>query len=191
MGQENVRRKKLYVSNTIQGVVIRRFAMYWIGYHLLLWHGVLFHGYFREVLMQSVSGSSGLSFWAYYGQFFLLNKGMVLCAVAVCPILLWDTLRVTHRIAGPIVRFKDVLKRLAQGENIKEVKLREHDLMEDLRDSFNEFLASRKVALSNQSEQLSEQQCSELKVLNQILEDLPGTIQETEETEDSQVINSI
>jgi len=104
---------------------------------------MLLYGYFHGNVMSTIFKGGGMPFWEYYGKFFEVNKSILICAVAICPILLWDTLRVTHRIAGPIVRFKDVLKRLTEGEKVTKIELRDNDLMEDLRDAFNEFLASR------------------------------------------------
>ena len=143
MGFQRGQRSRLFVSRSIQGIVMGRFALYWIGYHFALWHGMLLYGYVRGNMFQTFLTGSRMSFWEYYVKFFQANSTILICAAAICPIMLWDTLRVTHRIAGPVERFKSVLKKLARGEEVKEVQLREKDLLEDLRVAFNEFLASR------------------------------------------------
>lgn len=145
MGIPSGQRKQVYVNRSIQGTVMKRFAVYWLGYHLTLWHSMLLYGYFRGLMLRS-DPNGGMGFWQYYGKFFEANHTVLLCCVAVCPLLLWDTLRVTHRIAGPIVRFKKALKQLSRGEYVGPIQLREHDLMDDLKDAFNEFLASRERA---------------------------------------------
>lgn len=169
MGYLRGQRKKLFVSRSIQGVVMSRFALYWIGYHFTLWHGMLLYGYIRGNVLTAFTGG-GMSFWEYYVKFFQANNTILIAAAAICPIMLWDTLRVTHRIAGPVIRFKDVLKRLGRGEQVEKVELRDQDLMDDLRDAFNEFLATRKKPTETQ--EMSSQD------LHQILEDVPSTLEQ-------------
>jgi len=54
---------------------------------------------------------------------------MILYVLAVFPLILWDMMKVTHRVAGPLVRFGNTLKRLEQGEKVQEVRLRKGDLL--------------------------------------------------------------
>lgn len=143
MGMSRGQRHQVFVSRSIQGAVMGRFAFYWIVYHFALWHGMLIYGYLRGNMLSTIFAGRAMPFLEYYGRFFQANNSILICAAAICPFMLWDTLRVTHRIAGPIVRFKDVLQRLTRGEAVKEVQLREKDLLLDLRDAFNEFLESR------------------------------------------------
>ncbi len=143
MGLARGQRRNLYVSRSIQGMVMARFAAYWIGYHFALWHGMLLYGYVKGNLLQTMNSGMRMSFWEYYVKFFEVNNSILVCAALICPIFLWDTLRVTHRIAGPVIRFKNVLKRLTRGEQVSEVKLRDDDLLRDLEQAFNEYLASR------------------------------------------------
>ncbi len=37
MNEKIHRRKNLYVSNAIQGRLLRRLAIYWVFYHVVLW----------------------------------------------------------------------------------------------------------------------------------------------------------
>ena len=111
-------------------------------------------------------------------SFFQANNTVLICAAAICPIMLWDTLRVTHRIAGPIERFKNVLKKLSRGDEVKDIQLRENDLLEDLRDAFNEFLASWQSQGASPDLKLSS---TEVAALDRMLE------QVSEETERDEV----
>jgi hypothetical protein len=171
MGFQSGQRKQIYVSGSIQGTVIGRFAVYWVGYHMTLWHGMLLYGFLRGNLLRS---GAGMSFWDYYVKFFQVNYSILLCAAAICPILLWDTLRVTHRIAGPVVRFKKALKQLSRGENVQPIKLRDGDLMGELQDAFNEFLASRQASPPNTHGPLSS---TEVVALDHILAQIPDESQ--------------
>jgi hypothetical protein len=160
-------RTQLYVSGSIQGSVLGRFAVYWVGYHMTLWHGMLLYGFLRGNITR---GGSGMSFWDYYVAFFQANYSILLCAAVMAPILLWDTLKLTHRIAGPVVRFKKALKQLTQGEQVPPIKLRDGDLMDDLRDAFNEFLASREQQAAQKA---NSQSTTEVVALDHILSQIP------------------
>jgi hypothetical protein len=111
-----------------------------------------------------------MTFWEYYVAFFQVNYSILLCAAVMAPVLLWDTLKLTHRIAGPIVRFKKALKQLSQGEQIPPIKLRDGDLMNELRDAFNEFLASREQA----GQKPNSQSTTEVVALDHILSQIPN-----------------
>lgn len=176
MAFQSGQRKQIYVSDSIQGTVIGRFAVYWVGYHMTLFHGMLLYGFLRGNFLRS---GSGLSFWDYYVKFFQVNYSILLCAAVICPILLWDTLRVTHRIAGPVVRFKKALKKLSQGETVAPIQLRDGDLMGELQDAFNEFLASRHAPGQKTNGQPSS---TEAVALDHILSQIPEVTQREQES---------
>jgi nitrogen fixation/metabolism regulation signal transduction histidine kinase len=52
----------------------------------------------------------------------------------------WDTIRFSHRLVGPLVRFRRTLQDMANGEAVRPNKLREGDYLEELRDDFNKML---------------------------------------------------
>jgi len=134
-------RKKLYVSSLIQGRIIGRLALYWALYHAVLWN-VMFVYRYLQYRGELLAGAPPQSFGELYQTFTLQHYSMLVCAIAIGPIVLWDALRVTHRIAGPLVRFQNSLKELAAGNAVEPIRLRDGDLLQDFQDVFNEFLAS-------------------------------------------------
>jgi hypothetical protein len=50
----------------------------------------------------------------------------------------------SHKVAGPMVRFKAHLKKLTKTKTIDEVKFREKDFFQDIAEAFNEFVRSQK-----------------------------------------------
>src|SRR5581483_6824108 len=76
----------------------------------------------------------------------------IFCLVLLVPVMAWDAIRFTHRLVGPLVRFRHTMKELTRGETVRPIKLREGDYLLDLRDDFNEMLESlqrRGVAVLN------------------------------------------
>jgi hypothetical protein len=116
-----------------------RFAGYWFVYHFVLWN-TLFMYHFLQYKVDVLDGGPMQTFGALYADFCQKYYPMLLAAFAVLPLLLYDSVRTTHRIAGPLVRFRQTLRQLRQGEYVKAVKLRDNDLLIEFQQEFNEFL---------------------------------------------------
>lgn len=145
-------RKKLFVNPHIQGTTIRRVVFYWCTYHLVLWH-VMFLFRFFEYRSSVMEGGRPLTFFTLYGRFTLDHYAVILCALAILPMVLWDVLKFSHRVVGPLVRFRHCLKLLSQGESVTQVTIRKGDFLMELQDAFNEFLASPYNTCRNASAQ--------------------------------------
>lgn len=57
------------------------------------------------------------------------------------------TLFVSHKIAGPLYRFKQVLKTLAQGDFSSDFRIRHLDQLQDVADVFNNMIARLRAEL--------------------------------------------
>ncbi len=72
------------------------------------------------------------------------------------PIIIYDLLTVTNRLAGPIFRLRREMNRLAQGNSLEPLAFREGDYWQEVAGSFNqirdELLALREVQMSNSPE---------------------------------------
>ena len=62
------------------------------------------------------------------------------CLVVLVPVMAWDAIRFSHRLVGPMVRFRKTMQAIADGEAVRPIKLREGDYLTDLRDDFNKML---------------------------------------------------
>jgi hypothetical protein len=93
------------------------------------------HLQYRGALL---AGERPQSFVELFRQFTLENYSIIVCAVAILPLVLWDILVVTHKVSGPLVRFQRALKQMACGEQIAPLTLRKGDLLVGLQDSFND-----------------------------------------------------
>ena len=72
------------------------------------------------------------------------------CLVIVMPVMLWDAIRFSHRLVGPLIRFRRCVRDITKGELVRPIKLRDGDHLNDFRDEFNEMLEtlqSRGVAV--------------------------------------------
>lgn len=134
-------RKRLFVNRDIQGRLLARTSLYWVLYHAVLWMAMFFFR-FAEHRGAVMAGAEPRSFADLYGQFVHEHSSLWVCSFAILPIVLWDLLKFSHRVVGPLVRFQRTLESLTAGQEVAEVKLRQGDLLSDLECAFNQYLAS-------------------------------------------------
>jgi hypothetical protein len=137
---QNVRRK-YFVSSLLQGRLIARLLGYWFVYHVMLWHAMFLYRWMRHE-GEVMAGGHARTFADLYAEFAAHHYSLLVCALAILPLLVWDAVHTTHRFAGPVVRFRKAFAALSRGERIDPIKLREGDLMVELQDAFNAYLAS-------------------------------------------------
>lgn len=130
-------RKRLFVSGRIQGQLVFRLGTYWVLYHFVLWHALFAYHF----LHQRFSGeTAGVSFQEMYGSFVLQYYPIILCAIGMFPIFMIDLLRLSHRIAGPLVRFTHGMRGMIAGDEVRRVRLRKGDLLTEFESTFNEYV---------------------------------------------------
>lgn len=136
MAEKNPR-KRIFISSRIQGQLVVRLGTYWLLYHFVLWHAMFAYHYVQHRL----SAEQGhVSFQELYGTFVLQYYPIIMCAVGMLPIFLIDLVRLSHRIAGPLYRFTQSLQSMTAGEEVRRVRLRKGDLMDELEQSFNAYV---------------------------------------------------
>lgn len=134
-------RNKIYLGGMLQGRLASRLAVYWMLYHVVLWHAMFFLSYL-EYHRALAAGQRAIPFTELYGAFAWQHRTLVVCAVAVGPMILWDIIRMTHRVAGPLVRLENTLLRMARGETVRELNFRKGDWVVGLERAFNLYLKS-------------------------------------------------
>ncbi len=137
MRSQPSQRKSLLLGGKVQRKVISRLTIYWFLYHFVMWHFLLAYRYVEMFLAQ---GRPEASFRELYADFTLQNYPILISALVMLPLFLLDVLRVTHRIAGPLVRFQQKLKQMTAGEAVPKMRLRKGDYLQDLETAFNEYI---------------------------------------------------
>lgn len=110
-----------------------RMTMYWLVYQF-----TLFNFLFCWRLLRQGPGN----IVQQYGQFFMEFYPMLFCFLLLVPAFLWDAIKFYHRVAGPIVRFRQAINDVASDRPLQRVRLRDGDELLDLRDDFNAMLES-------------------------------------------------
>jgi hypothetical protein len=111
-------RKKTFVDPKVQGALVRRMVLHWVAFFavasLVAFCLQLLTNPFRpfEQLVREV--------WWTHGPFLLVLFFML-------PVFIVDTIKLSHRFAGPIYRLRNVIRSIAHGDRYQPLKFREFD----------------------------------------------------------------
>lgn len=137
-------RKQTYVDPQVQGALVRRLLLHWIGFFVT--------ASIVTFLLQVLSNplipiSSHLSeLWWTQGPFLIVM-------VFLLPMFVLDTIKLSHRFAGPIYRLRRTIQAVASGEAPRHLKFRDFDFWEGLASDYNKMidrLAQNGVAVDSE-----------------------------------------
>jgi hypothetical protein len=134
------RRTRTFVDPEVQGGLLRKIAFHWLvlltinAMMLLVWTRLFEQpeSTWRQTVADCV-------------QRFL---PFLVISIAVVPAFLWDTLKLTHRFAGPALRFRAALSDAAQGHAVAPMNFRHSDFWQEMADAFNLLLERQEEALA-------------------------------------------
>jgi hypothetical protein len=92
-------------------------------------------GFFFEFLWARSTGENpGGSFYLDYMS---QHRFILIGAIVLLPAVLFDLLKFSNRVSGPLYRCRKVMTQMSRGEAVPEFKPRKHDLMPELFEEFN------------------------------------------------------
>ena len=127
------RRKKLFIDSTVQGAIARKITLHWIIFFFLVFFTLPLWRLYCRTDMSSPFSTLMLQGWADTGPVFVILAAML-------PIFIWDTVKLSHRFAGPMYRLHSALQDLAAGDEPQPIRLRKDDFWKDVADDFNAML---------------------------------------------------
>lgn len=132
---------RLFVNREIQGRILGRLAIYWMGYHLILWHALFLADWLR-MQVAAISVGRTVSILHAYAIFVSSQYLLPLVALAMFPLVLCDMLKLSHRIAGPLVQLRNRLHDMTNGCPPQKVQFRHGDMLTEIQESFNGWVDS-------------------------------------------------
>jgi hypothetical protein len=126
-------RRKIFIDPAVQGAIVRQSLIHWLT-ALAVASLCLF---MLQVLWDGVDKSFSHHLSTLWGRY-----GMVL-VVMICmfPVFAYDSIRLSHRFAGPIFALRVALRKLADGQRIPEVTFRKNDFWNELSRDVNQIAA--------------------------------------------------
>lgn len=150
---QQTHRKKLYINREVQGALILRSVLHWYFYMCAILLTV--------VIFTVIRDPSVLAIKLVFKSFVYFSPAIV-ASVVLLPLFIWDILKASNKIAGPIYRLKNEMSLLASGGEVRELRFRDGDHWKELADEFNllakTLSAERESrnAIEKKQEQLSE-----------------------------------
>ena len=139
------RRTKLVVDSSVQWTLVRRVACHWL-YFLVLTAALL--PFWVVIVSGDIVGASFRS-REIVAASWLAPVPVILFFLAIAPMIVYDVLKLSHRIVGPVYQLHKAIKGLAAGEEIRPLQLREGDFWKEVAADFN-ALAEQVAALRKQ-----------------------------------------
>jgi hypothetical protein len=133
---EKIRRGRLWVNTPFQGRLLLRLLCYFLLYFFIVFHLSFFYQVMRGLVINGTGQATGYS----YGEYLWIQVPFLVCFVAVAPVFLYDLVKFSHRVAGPLHRCRNVMQEMADGKPVPEFKPRKDDLMPEFFQTFNALI---------------------------------------------------
>lgn len=140
-------RKKKFVDPQVQGALIRRLILHWISFVAVA--SVL--AFFLQILSDPFRPFSQhlQQMWWTHGPFILVMLFML-------PVFVVDTIKLSHRFAGPIYRLRHTIRTIATHGEAPPLKFRDFDFWQGLALDFNKMIerlsAKRQISDTDQND---------------------------------------
>jgi nitrogen fixation/metabolism regulation signal transduction histidine kinase len=125
------RRKKHFVDAVVQGSLARRILVHWLVFLLV----ATLASFLLQVLSDPFRplAEHAKNLWWTHGPFLLVM-------VFLLPVFVVDTIKISHRFAGPVYALRRAIREIVQGKPARKLKFRRRDFWHDLADDYNAML---------------------------------------------------
>jgi hypothetical protein len=137
-------RNKLFVDAPVQMMLVTRVLTHWVIFFTLFFLTLLTIEYFLR--------DPGVTIFDCMMIVSSKHAIVIVLSLALLPVFLYDTIKMSHRFAGPIYRFRKSLKTLAEGQVVEEISFRGKDFWSDLSNDFNQVAKKLNQQASSKSE---------------------------------------
>ncbi len=130
------KRRRLWVDPPFQFRLLLRMGLYLLLFAVTVLHiGFTFH-----FMMDFARNGVRMGIDELYLEYLSQQTPLLYTLILLAPILLYNLLKFSHRIAGPLYRCRKVMQEMASGAPVPEFIPRKHDLMRELFQAFNELI---------------------------------------------------
>ncbi|WP_345685253.1 hypothetical protein [Novipirellula caenicola] len=129
MSQTKSRRSRTLVDREVQGSLLRKIAIHWIAFFVC--NAIALTIWIR--LFEQPDADWGQTFvdtMQRFMPFFVITMALI-------PAFVWDTLKLTNRFAGPILRLRNALADVRNGRAVTPLQFRNDDFWQHIAADFN------------------------------------------------------
>ncbi len=132
MSTSTIKRTKTLVDPEVQGSVLRKITIHWILFFIC--NAIALMIWIR--LFEQPDADWGQTFGDTLRRFL----PFFVITAALIPAFVWDTLKLTNRFAGPIMRLRSALRDAGAGHQVKPLHFRGSDFWQEIAQNFNKLL---------------------------------------------------
>lgn len=125
----STRRNRSFVDPEVQGGLLRKIAIHWT---LLFIVNAL-----ALVIWVRMFEQPDTSWTATFGDCFRRFLPFFIITILLIPAFVWDTLKITNRFAGPVLRLRAALADAAKGREVEPLHFRNNDFWQEIAEDFN------------------------------------------------------
>ena len=125
-------RRQKFIDSKVQGALARRIIFHWLMFVSVAAVAALL----LQVLSDPFrpAGDHLQNVWYTHGPF-------IVVMLFLLPVFVMDTIKLSHRFAGPIFSLRRTMREVADGQPPKKLKFREGDFWHDLATDYNAMIA--------------------------------------------------
>jgi hypothetical protein len=124
-------RRKKFVDVKVQGALARRLIFHWVIFLVVASVVAVLLQVLNDPLRPA--GEHVGQAWAMHGPFFVVM-------IFLLPVYVLDTIKLSHRFAGPIVNMRQSMRAISEGEPPRKLQFRQNDFWHELADDYNAML---------------------------------------------------
>jgi len=124
-------RKKTFIDPKVQGALVRRLVRHWLIFMVV----ASMVAFCLQVLSNPFRSTS-----EHFQQMWWTHGPFLLAMLFLLPVFVLDTIKLSHRFAGPIYRLRQIILEIAQGDPPPRLKFRDFDFWQGLAEDFNRMV---------------------------------------------------
>jgi hypothetical protein len=129
----SVRRRRRLVDPEVQIGILRKIAIHWSVFFVC--NAVALMIWIR--LFEQPDADWGQTFGDTMRRF----MPFFIITMALIPAFVWDTLKLTNRFAGPILRLRNALADASAGRAVSPLHFRNNDFWQEIAENFNKVIS--------------------------------------------------
>lgn len=132
-----LKRRQLFVDPAVQTAFVLRAVFYWVTCMVTVVMMLCFTSMLAEPARLFYPNADSL--WFRFVP-------TALTALFMLPMIIFDMLRLSNRLVGPVFRLRRALRQLADGQPVQPIHFRDGDFWRDFADEFNTIAAQLQAA---------------------------------------------
>ena len=124
-------RKKTFVDSQVQGALVRRLILHWLGF---------FATASIVTFVLQVLSNPLVPLRVHAQELWWTQGPFLVVMIFLLPMFVLDTIKFSHRFAGPIYRLRQTIRKIADGGAPTRLKFRDFDFWQGLAEDFNRMI---------------------------------------------------